>query len=229
MANQLRIGLIDADQDIRLGRKMAINAHPDLSVVFEIDNARAALEKVPEALVDVLVIDYRTRGMSGTDLASRLVRDYLGRGERCPAIIITGPYASDELRLESIRKGATDFISQDLSMAELIKAVLSSQAKTEEIDLDSVTKLFQSSSLKVDQNEGLLIKMAAIPELERRVLDEFVAGLNDAEIAQKFGLSNLKIRKAFEVIKANLGCSTRAQLALLLFEAGLLKARVQDE
>lgn len=223
MASNIRVGLIDADQDIRFGRKLAINAHPELTLVFEADNARAAIEKVPDLLIDVLLIDYRTRGAAGTELAGKILSIFRERGDRAPAVIITGPYSSDSLRLESIRYGAQDFVSQDLSMAALIDAIVGSQSKSEQVELNLLLELFHRSEVPQNQNDVLLTEFDQLPELERRVLDEFICGRTDQEIAGKLELSNYRVRKAFDYLKMVFNCSTRAQMALLLFENGLLR------
>ena len=113
MTEVLRIGLIDADADIRFGRRMLIDSQDDCKVVFEEENATDALLRAPEALIDVLVIDHRVRGLDGIALIERLIPLYHEANSEVPAIILTGPYFSYELLLASIAAGATDLVTLD--------------------------------------------------------------------------------------------------------------------
>jgi DNA-binding NarL/FixJ family response regulator len=74
MGLDLRIGLIDGDVDIRFGRRQVIDSQHDLKVVLEDGNFESALDRVPDALIDVLVIDHRLRGGDGITLSTKLIQ-----------------------------------------------------------------------------------------------------------------------------------------------------------
>ncbi len=67
MSNEhvIRIGIVDGDTDIRTGRRLIIDSQSDFQVVFESDDAFAALENAPKLLLDVMLVDHRLRGMDG--------------------------------------------------------------------------------------------------------------------------------------------------------------------
>ena len=123
----LRIALVDGDLAIRAGRRLMIDAQPNLLLVYEEADAQVALEKIPDLLVDVLVIDHRLKGFDGLELARKLVDSFSDKGELCPTIIITGTYATPELVLAAIRTGATDVVTQDAPMSELLTAINNAQ------------------------------------------------------------------------------------------------------
>ena len=72
----LRVALVDGDIAIRAGRRLMIDSQPNLLLVFEESQAQIALEKIPNLLVDVIVIDHRLKGFDGIELARRLVDAY---------------------------------------------------------------------------------------------------------------------------------------------------------
>jgi DNA-binding NarL/FixJ family response regulator len=92
MALDLRIGLIDGDEDIRFGRRQVIDSQLDLKVVLEDGEFASSLERVPDALIDVIVIDHRLRGGDGISLSTKLIQRFLADGSKLPAIIMTGSY-----------------------------------------------------------------------------------------------------------------------------------------
>lgn len=119
----IRIGLIDGDKVIRAGRRMMIESQPGLQIVYEESDAEAALEKIPELLVDVLIIDHRLRGFDGVELTRKLSSIYQSRGECLPKVIITGPYQTDELSAAAAEVGASSVITQEQPLAKLLEQI----------------------------------------------------------------------------------------------------------
>ena len=132
MGLDLRIGLIDGDDDIRFGRRQIIDSQDDLKVVLEDSSVDSAFERVPDALIDVLVIDHRLRGGDGIALATKLIAKYLSDDAKIPAIVMTGAYFSEELKLASMRAGATDLISQEQLPESLLRAIRFSATKQDQ-------------------------------------------------------------------------------------------------
>ncbi len=223
MSQSIRVGLIDGDPDIRFGRRLAISATPGMEIVFEAETATEALAKAPNALIDCLVIDYRTRGLDGLSLARRLIEEYLARGESVPAIIVTAPYFTPQLQIESIRAGASDLITQDASIEELLKSIRTSELKDEEPDYSELARFFESSAVTVTDSASLLIKIGFLDERERAALASFQRRNSDSEIAADVDLPLYRVRKLMRQVMHKCGFATRAQLFLALYEAGLIE------
>ena len=216
MASSLRIGLIDADADIRFGRRMLIDSQEDCKVVFEEDNAAEALVRAPEALIDVLVIDHRVRGLDGIALVEKLIPLYHSANSEVPAIILTGPYFSYELLLASIAAGATDLVTLDSDSGELLKAIRSSAASEDSLDFDSLRGLMnRAKSVEFDVPD-ILVKLGTLDEKESEVLAQFKAGLDDDQIAAALGTPQYRVRQALKSILAKCSLATRAQLFLAI-------------
>lgn len=216
MASSLRIGLIDADADIRFGRRMLIDSQEDCKVVFEEDNAAEALVRAPEALIDVLVIDHRVRGLDGIALVEKLIPLYHNANSEVPAIILTGPYFSYELLLASIAAGATDLVTLDSDSGELLKAIRSSAASEDSLDFDSLRGLMnRAKSVEFDVPD-ILVKLGTLDEKESEVLAQFKAGLDDDQIAAALGTPQYRVRQALKSILAKCSLATRAHLFLAI-------------
>jgi DNA-binding NarL/FixJ family response regulator len=123
MGFDLRVGLIDGDDDIRFGRRQVIDSQEDMKVVLEDGSLEGSVDRVPDALIDVLVIDHRLRGGDGIALANLLTARYLDDDSKIPAYVMTAPYHSDELKLKSMRAGADFLVSQDMHPEDLLKAI----------------------------------------------------------------------------------------------------------
>jgi DNA-binding NarL/FixJ family response regulator len=216
LGDVLRIGIIDADADIRFGRRMLIDSQEDCKVVFEEENAADALIRAPEALIDVLVIDHRVRGMDGISLVEKLVPLFRQSQNKVPAIILTGPYFSYELLLSAIAAGATDLVTLDSNSSELVKSIRTSAASEGALDFDSLRTLMTNGrGIKFDVPD-ILVKLGTLDEKESAILESFKAGLDDGLISKTINTPKYRVRKAIESVLEKLSLATRAQLFLAL-------------
>jgi DNA-binding NarL/FixJ family response regulator len=170
MSEILRIGLIDADADIRFGRRMLIDSQDDCKVVFEEEHGAEALVRAPEALIDVLVIDHRVRGIDGIALVEKLIPLYHAANSEVPAIILTGPYFSYELLLAAIAAGATDLVTLDSTSAELLKSIRSAAVSDEALDFESLRALMARARGVEFDVPDILVRLGTLDDRESAVL-----------------------------------------------------------
>ena len=223
MGLDLRIGLIDGDEDIRFGRRQVIDSQPDLKVVLEDASLTSALERVPEALIDVLVIDHRLRGGDGITLATKLIERYLAEDAKFPSIIMTGSYFSDELLLASLRAGATDLVTQDARPEELLKAIRSTAAKDDQPDYVELRKFLDRMQHTKVASPEFLLKLGDLTEKEKWVLDLFAAGVPQDQVAAELDAPKYRVRQILQAAQRKCGFATLSQLFLALYESGLLR------
>lgn len=216
MTEVLRVGLIDADADIRFGRRMLIDSQPDCKVFFEEETSQGAQDRAPEALLDVLVIDHRVRGLDGIQLIAKLIPLYQSNNSDVPAIILTGPYFSFELLLSAIAAGATDLVTLDSDSGELLKAIRTSASKEDSLDFDSLRSLMQKTSGINYQVPDILVKIGTLVEREPDVLEKFKLGLDDDQIAAELDIPKHRVRLCMKSILTKCNLATRAQLFLAI-------------
>ena len=223
MGLDLRIGLIDGDEDIRFGRRQIIDSQHDLKVVLEDGTLATALERVPEALIDVLVIDHRLRGGDGITLATKLIERYLADDAKLPSIIMTGAYFSDELQLASMRAGATDLVTQDARPEELLKAIRSTASKDDQPDYVELRKFLDRMQHTKVASPEFLLKLGDLTEKEKWVLDLFAAGVPQDQVAAELDAPKYRVRQILQSAQRKCGFATLSQLFLALYESGLLR------
>ena len=223
MSNELRVGLIDGDEDIRFGRRQIIDSQSDLRVVLEDGGLQSALSRVPEALIDVLVIDHRLHGGDGISLASELIRIMLADGAKVPAIVMTGAYFSDELQLASMRAGAADLVTLDGSPEDLLRAIRSSASKDDQPDYLELRKFLDRMRHSQIASPDFLLKLGDLTEKEKWVLDLFAAGVPQDQVALELDAPKYRVRQILQSAQRKCGFATLTQLFLALYESGLLR------
>ena len=216
MPKSLRIGIIDADEDIRFGRKLLIDSQEDLEVVFEEATAEGAQNRAPMALLDVLVIDHRVRGLDGIQLIAKLVLRYQQESQVIPAIILTGPYFSQELLISSISAGATDLVTLDSDSAELLAAIRTSADTDSTVDFESLLNLFKLGDSLKSYVPDITIKLSTLDDREADVLAKFQLCQSDDEISHALNIAKYRVRQSFVSILQKLSLATRAQLFLAI-------------
>jgi DNA-binding NarL/FixJ family response regulator len=223
MALDLRVGLIDGDDDIRFGRRQVIDSQTDLKVVLEDGSYTSALERAPEALIDVLVIDHRLRGGDGIALSNALINRYLAEDAKIPAIIMTGPYFTDELKLASMRAGASELITQESQPSVLLKAIRSSVAKDDQPDYVELREFLDRMQHSKVPSPEFLMKMGELTEKEKWVLELFASGISQDEVAAQLDTPKYRVRQILQSAQRKCGFATLSQLFLALYESGLLR------
>lgn len=220
MANELRIGLLDGDPSIKSGRRMVIDSHPDFRVVYEEENGLTALERIPDLLIDVLVIDHRLKGLDGIEFSTRLIENLTSAQQPVPKIIITGPYFSHELQLASIRSGATELVTMEQGPEALITAIRAASTGGGEPDFELLLQYLNDSDAIHLGSQVFLMRLGELSEKEQAVLDLFEAMTPFEQIAETLDLQRYRVRQIFEKVMRRCGFATRSQLYLALFEAG---------
>ena len=214
MTDKLRIGIIDADEDIRFGRRLLIDSQEDCQVVFEDDSADTSKLRAPEASLDVLIIDHRVRGLDGVALISQLIPIYLENKVDMPPVIMTGAYFSHELLMASIAAGATDLVTLESGPQDLLKAIRSAVGTEQEVDFQTLKSLINKQEGFDYQAPNIHVSLGQLSDKESQVLSCFMKCMDDEEISQKLDTPKYRVRVAIKSILEKCSLATRAQLFL---------------
>ena len=219
MNREIRIAIVDGDDDIRAGRKAIIESISDLKIVLEEDNALRALERIPEALVDVMIIDQRLQAQDGAWLIETL-RGALDPDESLAAkIIMTAPYFSDELLIAAIRAGANDLVTQDLGPDQLLEAIFRAANKDSDFEPDALLRKFVELKLPTSDSTVFMIRLGDLSEREREIIRLLLHGVSEFEIAKRIDAPKYRVKQILDDMQKRTLISTRTQLLLALYEA----------
>ena len=73
MSECIRVMIVDDQALVRAGFRMVLDAEPDIDVVAELGDGRAALEALPAREVDVVLMDIRMPRLDGIEATRRIV------------------------------------------------------------------------------------------------------------------------------------------------------------
>jgi two-component system invasion response regulator UvrY len=113
-----RIYIVEDHEVVRQSYVMFLNMSSDLEVCGAVRTAEEALEDVPEANPDLLVVDVSLPGMSGIDLLEALrASDRL-----VPALVLSG-HDNEVYRDTAVQAGARAFVMKQEGPDALLDAI----------------------------------------------------------------------------------------------------------
>jgi len=185
--------VVDDDEAVRDSLQWLLEGSDYRVRCFE--SAEAFLSRFDQREVACLIVDVRMGGMTGLDLQNRLqdMRSPL------PMIFITG-HGDVPMAVETMKKGAMDFIQKPFNEAHLLSMV--------ERMLDTARESF--AGLQQAANREAL--MAKLTLRESQVLERIVAGRLNKQIADDLGISIKTVEAHRANIMEKLNANTVADL-----------------
>lgn len=214
--HKLRIFLADDHALIREGLKLLVNAQPDMQVVGEADNGRAALQQARELQPDVVVLDVSMPELNGIQTTERLQ-------QQCPAIKVLALTVHDEqgyLR-QLLRAGASGYVLKQSALEELIQAIRAVAGGGLYLDPALTRKVVggyirrQTAKDKAQHRE--------LSERETEVIQLLAWGYSNKEIAARLDISVRTVETHKANLMAKLDFHSRADIVRYALRQGWLQ------
>ena len=193
------IRIVDDEADVREALALMLEIEGFRCVVYE--SARDFLLRDDRVTPGCLLLDVRMPELSGFALQDRL----LAREIELPVIFVTG-YADLQVAVDSLKKGALDFLLKPVDAEKLLEAV--ARALT-------VDRLRRGG---VASPEALKAGVKKLSEREREILQLILKGLKDKAVAERLGLSERTVQGHRANIYGKLGLHSAKQLELIADE-----------
>jgi len=185
--------VVDDDEAVRDSVQWLLEGSDYRVRCFE--SAEAFLSRFDQREVACLIVDVRMGGMTGLELQTRL----LEMRSPLPMIFITG-HGDVPMAVETMKKGAMDFIQKPFNEAHLLSMV----ERMLDTARDSFADLQQAAN-----REALMAKLTL---RESQVLERSVAGRLNKQIADDLGISIKTVEAHRANIMEKLNANTVADL-----------------
>ena len=188
----LRILVADDHAIVRQGLRLLIDNQPDMEVIGEAADGKAALDLAVAVKPDIVVMDVSMPGMSGL-IATRSLK------QQQPTIMIVAlTRHEDETYLEELlRAGASAYVLKQSAPADFLKAIRAVAAGGIYLDPAMTSRVADgllAGTIHVDADTN-----AKLTDRESEVLRLVAVGHSNVEIAARLDISI----KTVEVHKAN--------------------------
>ena len=208
MSQTIRVVVADDHPIVRQGVVALLGDEPDIEVVADVADGRAAVSAVLAEDPDVILMDLRMPGMDGVE-ATGAVR------ERRPdvAVLVVTTYDTDEAIVRAVEAGAAGYMLKDSPTEDLVDAVRRAAAG-ETVLAPLITKRLDERTHKASPD--------ALTSREIDVLREVANGNTNAEIAANLYISEATVKTHLIHIYDKLAVSDRAAAVARAYEKGFL-------
>ncbi len=207
--------LIADDQDlVRAGLKMILDAQPDIEVVGDAADGRAAVTLAGELHPDVCLFDIRMPEMDGLEAT----RELAGPGVEDPmAIVIITTFDLDEYVHGALKAGARGFLLKDAGPELLVQAIRAAAEGDALIAPNVTVRLLSTFAHSSDRAEP---SQPAWPltDREEEVLLTVARGRTNVEIGEELHISLGTVKAHIASLMTKLEVRNRVELAIWAYE-----------
>ncbi|MFE5730133.1 response regulator [Streptomyces sp. NPDC056528] len=219
MAGQpIRVVIADDEPLIRAGIRMILNSDPEIQVVGEAADGRAAVEAARAHAADVVLLDIQMPVLDGLSALPEL-----RRAAPAARVVVLTTFGERENVLRALEYGGAGFLLKDTAPAELIRAVRAAAAGDAYLSPAATRHVVErlAKGREAARAEEARGRVAALSEKERDVLALLGEGLSNADAGRRLHMSEGTVKTYVSRILAKLDCENRVQAALLARDAGL--------
>jgi DNA-binding NarL/FixJ family response regulator len=217
----IRVLLADDQTVVRAGFRALLDLTDDLSVVAEAADGLQAVELTRTTRPDVVLMDIRMPRADGLEATRRIVAD---RALDAVRVLVLTTYEADEYVFEALRAGAAGFLLKDIEPDDL-RTAIRTVAAGQSLLAPAVTRrvIEEFARLKAPETEARAL-LAPLTDREREVLALVGRGLSNDEIGARLVMSPLTAKTHVSRAMTKLGVRDRAQLVVVAYETGLVRA-----
>ncbi len=178
---RLRIVLADDHALVRAGLRKLLESLPDVEVVGEAEDGRAALALVESRHPDLVLMDIAMPGLNGIEAAARLSREH----PRVRALILSMHQNEDYVR-QALRAGAAGYLLKEAAPVELELAIRA-MVRGETYLSPAVSKGAVSDYVQRLRDED--VPGVTLTPRQRETLQLIAEGHTTKEIARRLNIS----------------------------------------
>jgi DNA-binding NarL/FixJ family response regulator len=217
--NRIRVLLADDHETVRQGLRLLIDAQPDMTVVADARDGRAAVEQLRTIAPrpDVAVLDVSMPQMNGLT-ATRAMLELLPT----LAIVVLTRYSDDAYVQALLSAGASGYVLKQSDPSELLRAIRSAAAGDRYLDRALTARVAGAFMTRHARHDAATA--VSITAREAEVLRLIAVGHSNKEIAAQLDISvkTVEVHKANAMRKLNL----RGRIDIVRY--ALLQGWLQD-
>ncbi|MBN8618382.1 MAG: response regulator transcription factor [Anaerolineae bacterium] len=208
--------IVDDHLPFRTGLRALLESTPALMVVGDVGSGDEAIRLAAKLQPDVILMDIQMSAMNGIDAT----RHILATSPHIAILILT-MFEDDDFVFAALRAGARGYLLKGTMKADLLRAIQSAASGEAIFGAGIARRVIQYFAESRPTNATPPYAFPDLTQREREILDLIASHENNAEIAERLGLSLKTVRNHVSNIFSKLQVVDRAQAILRAREAGL--------
>ncbi len=239
----IRVFVVEDQTKILKNQLRLLEGHPEIEIVGTALSGEAALEEVPRATPDVLLLDLGLPRMSGIDVTRSVKATHPG-----VEILIFTIFDEEDKVLEAVKAGASGYLLKGAPVDKIIEAIKEVRAGGTVIQPNLARRLLRHFRVEPDAAPAAPVAepvepaapaVAAAPAVqpasavedpplkplsdrEREILQLIAKGISNSEAARMLNLSKATIRTHLEHIYRKLEVTNRVEAVTEGIRKGLI-------
>jgi DNA-binding NarL/FixJ family response regulator len=213
----IRIALVDDQAMVRAGLARILSPSDGFEVVAECGDGQQAVEELPAARPQVILMDIRMPVLDGINATARL-RD---TPDPAPVLMLT-TFGEDEFLWGAIEAGAAGFVLKDSSAEDLIAAVQAVAGGGAWFDSAVAPRVLERYRRVVAPATRDAARLDLLTNREHAVLRLMARGATNAEIASSLYVAEATVKTHVGRIFSKLDVRDRASAIVFAYDHGVV-------
>jgi DNA-binding NarL/FixJ family response regulator len=201
---RIRVFLLDDHEVVRQGLRHLLESDGDLEVVGEASTAAEALERIPQTMPRVAVLDVRLPDGNGVEVC----REVRSRFHDIACLMLTS-FSDDEALFDAIMAGASGYVLKEVRGRDLVSDIRKVAAGHSLLDPELTSRVMDRV-----RNRRSDDRSQRLTPQEGKILDLIAQGLTNRQIAEIMYLSEKTVKNYVSNLLAKLGMSRRTEAAV---------------
>ncbi|MFE7897192.1 response regulator [Streptomyces sp. NPDC057424] len=219
----IRVLLADDQALLRATFRILIDSCADMEVVAEASDGAEAVGLTRELRPDIVLMDIRMPGTDGLTATSELCADPELSATR---VLILTTFETEDYVAQALRAGASGFLGKDVTADTLLTGLRTVASGEALLSPGATRSLITRFLMAPPSGTGLAPpeRLADLTVREREVMALAAEGRSNTEIAEDLTLSPLTVRTHIHRAMTKLHARDRAQLVVIAYQTGLVRA-----
>jgi NarL family two-component system response regulator LiaR len=214
---RIRVLIVDDHQVVRQGLSMFLGLRPEIVVVGEAADGRAAIEMTARLKPDIVLMDLVMPELDGI-AATRQIRALHPQTH----VIALTSFTEDDKVIPAIQAGAASYLLKDVTPDALVEAILAVHRGEARLHPDIARKLMERVAQGPIETPGAAAPPDGLTTRELEVIRLVARGRSNHEIAQELVISEKTVKTHVSSILSKLNLEDRTQLAIHAIKSGLV-------
>lgn len=209
----IRVVFVDDHEMVRIGVSSYLSAQPDIEVVGEADNGKAAIPMVLELRPDIVLMDLVMKEMDGIEATRQIIAEW----PEAKIIIVTS-FLDDEKVYPALEAGATSYMLKTSKASEIANAVRATFHGQSVLEPEVTGKMMMKMRQKND-----VAPHEELTSREMEILLLMAEGKSNQEIADDLFIALKTVKTHVSNVLSKLHVQDRTQAVIYAFKHELVK------
>lgn len=204
----IRILIADDHGIVRQGTRSLLEKEPDIEVVGEAEDGRAAVAMAESLKPDVIAMDIAMPQLNGLDAAAQIVKRHPEIG-----VIILSMHEEEDYLVRALSAGVRGYLLKDNAQMDLVRAVRT-VAQKKAFFSPTIAQMLVDDFTRQLQKKGLQDSYELLTEREREILQLLAEGKSNKEAATVLNVSPYTIETHRNNLMQKLNLHNTAEIVL---------------